>query len=106
MTTKSGPASMTLLIGVETDELVVFGHVDAVLERVRQVVVRAVESIAEGVGHRNQFHGALRAERLAARAGAAAAATDQADLDRLIAGGVGRAGDAQRAGQRGRRHRR
>ena len=75
-----------LLIGVEADELLVFGHVDPIFVFLHQLRQAAVEPIGERIGHGHELHGAARAERLTAGAGAAAAATDQGHFDRIVVG--------------------
>ncbi len=89
------------LISVEADESLVFRHVDAISVSFFQMIVTAFEPILERVGHGDQLHRASRsAEGLRTSFGASPAAADQRDLDRFIAGGMGRSGDAKRAGQR------
>ncbi len=86
------------LISVEADELLVFRHVDPIFERSLQASVTSVQTISERVGHGDQLHGSFGAQGLTAGAGAASAAADQSDFDGVIAGGMRRSCDAQRAG--------
>ena len=60
----------------------------------------AFQRILEGVGHRHQFDVGLGAQRVDGGAGAASAAADQGDLDRIVAGGMRGAGQRQRAHDR------
>ena len=78
-----------LLVGVESDELTVLGHVDPIAELLLDVAIAAVEAILEGVGHGHQLDGAvLDRHGIAGRAAAAAAAADQGHLDRVVLGGM------------------
>ena len=63
-----------------------------------------VEPILEGVGHGDELDAGVGGEGLLGRAGASAAAADQADLDRAAAGGMDQGnGQAGRDRRRGRR---
>src|SRR5262249_26170888 len=95
-----------LLVAVEADELVVFGHLHLFGEAFGQGVVRGAEPLGEHVGHGDQPGRAGRGgEHIEDGAGAAAAAADQGDADGVVlggedAGGQGRGGEG--AGGQGR----
>ena len=78
-----------LLVGVETDELAILGHVDLVGELLLELLVAAAEAVLEDVGHGDQLdRPLLDRQGVGRRAGAAAAAADQGHLDRVVLGGM------------------
>ena len=78
-----------LLVGVEARVLAVPGDVDpGAYGEALELGQAVLEPILEGVGHGDQPRAAVGRERLLGRAGAAAAAADQPDLDRAAARGV------------------
>ena len=91
-----------VLVGVEAGVLAVLGHVDPGAD------ARALEARRgcprAGPGRRRPWRRAWRAavgrERLLGRAGAAAAAADQADLDRAAAGRVDHGNNQAAGGER------
>jgi hypothetical protein len=80
-----------LLIGVEADETAVVGDVELLLgvAVVLDVVTAIPEAILEHVGQGVQLDVVRGARRLANILGSARAAADQADLDRVVALGMG-----------------
>ena len=70
-----------LLVGVETDELVLLLHVRLQAVFSFQPLVAAVHAVAERIGHGNEFNVAGGAEGLISRSGATATAADQRHLD-------------------------
>ena len=98
--TRSQSVCEQLLVGIEADELPLLGDID--LRRIVLPVdgaIAACDAIGERIGHRDELHlAAAGVHRLDRRAGAAAAAADQADLDRVAAESVCAAGDLHLAG--------
>jgi hypothetical protein len=85
-----------VLVGVEADEFVFFGHVDFVGVLFFEVLKAAVEAVAEGVTHGDDFGFAVGGKGLIGGAGAAAAAADEGDFYFIAAGrGVGHAIDGE-----------
>jgi hypothetical protein len=78
-----------LLIGVEADEPSLGRHVDAIFHvpLCRKLLVAAFQAIAENVGHGDQLDFPLRAQGLLGRARPTTSATDERDLDLVVAGG-------------------
>ena len=70
-----------LLVGVQADEAPVVGHGELVAEAAGENRPRLVEAILEGIGHRDDADAGRGVHHVAGRAGAAAAAADQADAD-------------------------
>ena len=58
-----------------------------------ELVEAALEPVFEDVGHGDQLGRALGGQGLGGRAGAAPAAADQGDLDRVVLAGVAPRGD-------------
>lgn len=87
-----------LTVRVEADELVVIVDSDMrVLDLPRlplDVLQGVFELIGEGITHRNQLDVPGRAQSLSGRSGSPAAATDQADANRIIAVRKGPAANA------------
>ncbi len=78
-----------VLVGVEAGVLAILGDVDAGADRRSLELGEAVvEPVLEGVGHGDELGAGVGGEGLLGRAGASAAAADQADLDRAAAGGM------------------
>ena len=96
-----------LLVGVEADEAAVVGDVELVLavlgvpNRVAAVPEAILEHVGQGVDL-DVVGGARRLADVLGRARAAAAAADQADLDRVAARGVGVGQEAKAGRRRGR----
>ena len=90
-----------VLVGVEAGVLAILGDVDAGADaRALEGGQALLEPILEGVGHGDELGAAVGGEGLLGRAGAAAAAADQADLDRAAAGGMDH-GNKETAGDHG-----
>ena len=79
-------------IGVEADELPLLRHVHLCRVFLADLHQGGGQAIGEGVAHRDELHALGAVERIQHRAGAAAAAADQADPDR-VASGCERAGN-------------
>ena len=92
-----------LLVTIEADELLVLGHIDEIAELVLQFLVTSIEPVLEDVHHGGQRHGALLGgERIARRAGAAATAANEGDLDGVAFGAMDvRQGHARERGDGG-----
>ena len=91
-----------LLVGVEADEPVLGRRrrpSTPTFSSCLQVARLLLEPVLEGVGHGDELDVRVGGERLGGRAGAAAAAADQADPQHVAAGRVdGRAAPASVAG--------
>ena len=91
-----------LLEGVEAVELALVGYVDAILDFIDRIehFEAAFQAVGKEVGHGDELdRTGLGAKRLFAGARAASTATNQGDLDGLVAGRVGRSGNAEIRGQ-------
>ena len=97
------PAIDRLLVGVQARELPLLGHVDAVRALLLDAPQAAVERSAKASAMATNLHVGLGAQGVDGRAGAAAAAADQGDLDRVAAGGVDLAESSCPLGPRPRR---
>ncbi len=78
---------------VEADELALRRHVDLVLDLLdrAQRGKAGFDTVGKHVGHGNQPRRSLRHQRIAAGTASAASTADEADADRIAAGGVGAA---------------
>ena len=93
-----------LPVAVEADELAVLGYVDLVAALLLQLLEASLETVLKDVGHGDQFDRAAGGgQGVGRRAGAAPAAADQRDPNRIAAGGVGHAGRIELQRQRGAR---
>jgi len=78
-----------LPISVQAGKFFVFGHIHLLLELFLQCFVTARESVLKKVGHRNQFDRTTRrGKSIPHRTRAAAAASDQRQVDRVVFRGV------------------
>ena len=90
-----------VLVGVEADELGVLGDLDAVADgRFLQGLVARLQAVAEEFAHGDEPAPFVGRQCLFGGAGPSAAAADQADLDRVAAGGVGDVGQIGSGGDR------
>jgi hypothetical protein len=87
-----------VLVRIEADELPFFRNIDPGFVFL-QIIQRAIETITKGIGHSRQLHIAVRAEALAGSTRSAATATNQGNLDRIIARRMDAARQAQTACQ-------
>ena len=93
MTTTSTPLSISLLVGVQADELAFLRHIDLIAEAAMlgrvvaallaasKLIETALQTIGKSVGHRPELDRAGGADGLGRRAGAAGPAADEADFD-------------------------
>ncbi len=80
---------------VETDEAAIGRDGQPVGRGLLQLLQAFLEPVGKGVGHGRELDVRVGRESVGHRAGAASAAADQADLQRVAAGRVGRARDQQ-----------
>ncbi len=85
--------------GVQPHEAVVRRNVHFVAHLLLDGLQTALQTIREGIGHRHKFAVLVGTQGIHGGAGAAPAATDQADLEQIVARGVGAAANRQAAGQ-------
>ena len=98
-----------LFVGVQADVTAIFGQIDAVapllhvvtLGEVGQMTPAILEPVLEDVAERDDRHAPGGVEDVVGGAGAAAAAADQADLDRVGTGGMNVGCQCQGPGGRG-----
>ena len=92
-----------LLVGVQSDELAIVGHVDLMAQLLLQILVTAREPVLEGIGHGHELdRTVLHRQGVGRGAGAPAAATDQRNLNRVVLRGVDvRDGDRRQGRGRG-----
>ena len=79
-----------LLVGVEAGERVVVVHGDLSLELLLERLAAVLQLVGERIGHGHQQRILVGADGVDRRAGAAAAAADEADLEHVAAGGMHR----------------
>ena len=103
----AGPQAIHgVLVRVKADELAVLGHVDARGVFAFQRVVSGLQARCEDIGHGDEFDGAgVDGEGVGRRAGAATAAADERDLNRVgalrVYVGQGHAGERRDRGELG-----
>jgi len=89
------------LVGVEAEEHPVRRHVDLVAELLFERAQGAAGAVLERVGHGDQLDSVGHAQAVAGRPCPSPTAADQGHLERVVAGGVGGAGNIERAGHGG-----
>ena len=91
------------LIGIEAAEMMIFGDGDLVagflLQLLGELVQAVFDFVFERIGHRHQLDVLIGVQGIVRRPGAAAAAADEAQLQRIVARRVNRSGKCQAAGQ-------
>ncbi len=95
------PALDDLLIAVEADEAVVVVDGHLIRLGLLEPVAASPDLVFKDVGHGDELRPGVGVHGVGGRAGAPAAAADQAELQRLIAGRMGRSAHGQAAGHGG-----